>query len=59
MRSCVETEGMLAVMTQAPHGPGRRQTALCFSVQRLPGGRALNRAASQAGGGPAALPGMR
>ena len=28
--------GNLAVMTQAPHGPGRRQTALCFSVQEAP-----------------------
>ena len=32
----VETEGVQAVMTQAPHGPGGRQTALCFSVQEAP-----------------------
>lgn len=29
----VETEGMLAVTTRAPHGPGGRRTALCFAVQ--------------------------
>lgn len=57
---CLEGEGMLAAVTQAPRGPGGRHTALCWSGS---GGfleeRALNWAVSQAGGGSAVLPGMR
>ena len=56
---CLESEGMLAAMTQAPHGPGGRHTALCWSGS---GGfleeTALHWAVSQAGGGSAVLPGI-
>lgn len=50
----VESEGMLVAVRQAPRGPGRRQTVLCWSGS----GGFLEEGVSQAWGGPAELPWM-